>query len=104
MDLRRTHFVMHLGIVGVACAWKAADPTNGGISAPAAVYYTISVWAAIWYFIWVVLYVFKIFLYPKKVRWGMKKRYKAEDYWGRLASQTHGTDMVAPGHALRAWC
>ncbi|KAG2443533.1 hypothetical protein HXX76_001885 [Chlamydomonas incerta] len=62
-----THFVMHLGIVGVACAWKAADPTHGGMSAPAAVYYTIGVWAAIWYFIWVVLYVFKIFLYPKKV-------------------------------------
>ncbi|KAG2497195.1 hypothetical protein HYH03_004784 [Edaphochlamys debaryana] len=66
------HFVMHLGIVGLACAWKAADPIGrmapfGGLNAPSAVYYAIAVFSAIWYFTWVVLYIMKICLYPSKV-------------------------------------
>ncbi|KAG2453177.1 hypothetical protein HYH02_002501 [Chlamydomonas schloesseri] len=62
-----THFVMHLGVVGLACAWKASDPIIGGLSTPAAVWYAIGIFSAIWYFVWVVLYLLKIVIFPRKV-------------------------------------
>lgn len=65
--VKLTHFVMHLGVVGVACAWRAADVDHSYIQAPPAVWYAIGIGAAIWYFSFVVLYLAKIVMYPKKV-------------------------------------
>ncbi|PNH09480.1 Glutaredoxin-C6 [Tetrabaena socialis] len=65
--VKLTHFVMHLGFVGLACAWRAADPLSTGLGLPAAVWYSIGIASAIWYFTWVVLYLAKMAMYPKKV-------------------------------------
>ncbi|KXZ47349.1 hypothetical protein GPECTOR_36g72 [Gonium pectorale] len=65
--VKLTHFVMHLGFVGLACAWNAADPVHSGLGVPAAVWYSVGIASAIWYFLWVVLYLLKMVMYPRKV-------------------------------------
>lgn len=77
---------MHLGVVGVACAWRAADVDHSYIQAPPAVWYAIGIGAAIWYFSFVVLYLAKIVMYPKKVR--VVRRYSRAG---------HGTTRVHAG-------
>lgn len=41
------HALMLMGVVGLACAWKASDPISSGLSTPAAVWYSIGIFSAI---------------------------------------------------------
>lgn len=59
---------MHMGLVGLACAWKAAAPHASNFDAPTAVGHAIAIGAAVLFAIWVVLYALKAWFYWPKVR------------------------------------
>lgn len=61
------HFMMHLSLVGLAAAWKVAS-TWPIFHCPTGIYQAIGLFSAVWFIVWVVLYMFKMVLYPQKVR------------------------------------
>ena len=63
--LKITDFLMHLGLSGLACMWKLATTS---VAAPVPVWETLAIASAIWYFIWVCLYLAKTVVFFKKVR------------------------------------
>mmetsp|Transcript_38079 Transcript_38079/g.84818 ORF Transcript_38079/g.84818 Transcript_38079/m.84818 type:complete len:945 (+) Transcript_38079:211-3045(+) len=61
-----THFLMHMGMAGCACAWQFATPWET-LYAPAPVAYAIALGAAFFFVVWLVLYAIKLVTFPNKV-------------------------------------
>lgn len=61
-----THFLMHMGLAGLACAWRLAQPETV-LHAPAPVYHAIALATALLFSVWLCLYAAKCVMYPQKV-------------------------------------
>eukprot|EP00798_Chlamydomonas_sp_ICE-L_P003361 gene3361-13392_t len=77
-----THFLMVMGVAGLACAWKAAT-LSGSLEAPDAVFQAIALLAAVLQLNWGCLYVAKAIVYPQKV-------------WKEWQCNLHGNSFVVP--------
>lgn len=60
-----SHFIMCMGLIGFADAYKLATP---GLGVPAPVYYALGLFAAAVWFVITVLYLLKMLMYSNKVR------------------------------------